>query len=613
MQKNLLHSGMSGSHSKDTRFASIETDPRFKLPRKKNLRGNVDDRFKQALQSDERFSSKTAIDKYGRKVEKRDISDELKRYYNFDGEEEDALSGEPLAAGSDDDSFKSANEELTTKLTDKRKMMRGEGTDDLSSDSDSDSSMGSEDEDNLSQEMQDEYEQIRQSNATVPQGDVTKRIAAVNMDWDNVTSTDLMSALSSFVPAGGRIVSVQIFPSEYGKKQMQAEELQGPAGELFAEEDTRSKSLNRSIGDVEDDQDYSSSRLRKYQLQRLQYYYAVITCDSEATASSIYDECDGTEYESTANFFDLRYIPDDVDFSADPPRDECFKLPANYQPTNFTTDALQHSRVKLTWDETPKERLRTAQKAFQQSTKDDDFDADVRAYLASDPESDQDEDLVTKYRALLAKDEENASDSEDGVDITFNPVLEGKEAKFEVVGKPGIQVATNDDGDENLTTLERYKLKEKQRRQRRLEKYKIRKAEEADQSKSDAVSKAELELLAMEDDLVDQSRTETRASGDKPKPKKLTKRATKKMKQEELENDFNTSDPRFSALFEDPDYAIDSTLPQFKRTKGMVKIMQERRRRQGSVKDPRTKRPKPSQGDESVQQLAAKLRRKSAR
>lgn len=52
----------------------------------------------------------------------------------------------------------------------------------------------------------------------------------------------------------------------------------------------------------------------------LRYYYAVVECDSNATADYLYKACDGVEFERSSNVFDLRFIPDSMDFKH-PPRD----------------------------------------------------------------------------------------------------------------------------------------------------------------------------------------------------------------------------------------------------------------------------------------------------
>lgn len=93
--------------------------------------------------------------------------------------------------------------------------------------------------------------------------DPTRRIAVVNMDWDHLRAADLFAVFRSVLtlakdpaaqrkreamaarsgrkaakqtdegPVHGEVLSVRIYPSEFGKERMKREDMEGPAAEVF--------------------------------------------------------------------------------------------------------------------------------------------------------------------------------------------------------------------------------------------------------------------------------------------------------------------------------------------------------------------------------------------
>lgn len=182
----------------------------------------------------------------------------------------------------------------------------------------------------------------------------TRRIAVVNLDWDHVKAIHLYKIFSSLVSptaaalasasasssihperkakitaprvVRGKVVSVRVYPSEFGKERLAREEREGPPTAVFKDGE------GDGVGDAED---YNEDALRKYQLERLRYahtilaplvslnlcllryYYAIVECDTVDAASHIYNELEGTELERSANVFDLSFVPDEMSFADD--------------------------------------------------------------------------------------------------------------------------------------------------------------------------------------------------------------------------------------------------------------------------------------------------------
>lgn len=584
------------SGSSDPRFADSNSNPLFRIPKRQLNRQKIDERFKSKLENDEDFQKKPTIDKYGRKLNTPGAKQELGKYYNLDdekNEEDEESSGSSEESGSDSsDEEEPATKKQVGELKKEKsaeekeeelrryRRARGELSDDESS-SDDDSS-----------DEESEAEELVVEENEIPMGDETTTLAAVNMDWDNIRAVDLMVAFSSFVPASGRISSVRIYPSEYGKEKMKQETISGPPKELFdgkkrksdESDDEDEEKEDRPLFGDDNGEDFQSDALRKYQLQRLRYYYAVIKCSNISTARNIYENCDGAEYEATANVFDLRYVPEGTEFE-DKPRDECTVVPANYQLSEYSTDALRHSKVRLTWDETPTERMKLASRAFSRKEIEG---MDLQAYIASDSDESDEEDKEAKknmYKSLLQTSDYssvfNGEDKKDvDMEITFSSGLDGAKKKNE---------------EEDETTIEKYKRQMKERRKKHQEKTKdLKEAEKQEEKKKSKKNKkgseqndkdtAELELLMTEDN--DEERLKHFNMKEIIKAEKKANRKGKKGKKndtkdapEGMDFEMDVGDSRFTALYDDHDFAIDPTKPQFKKTKDMERIMTERRKR----------------------------------
>ncbi|KAK7694740.1 hypothetical protein QCA50_001928 [Cerrena zonata] len=264
----------------DPRFARFKTDPRFRKIRKGDAKVTVDDRFKSVFGEDKKKKKgKKSVDKYGRQLTATHESDNLRRFYRLENEDEeegetkrpDFARGGVLLESSDEEEPEAAKDDdsddggFTTLGQDSSKPIPipdDEVEIDL-------------DEDNLADldAQAAEYAKTHAQENDVLEIERTRRIAVVNLDWDYVRASHLYKIFSSLVSstalalpssaksysakgkaastplvARGKVLSVRVYPSQFGKERMAREEQEGPPPEVFkkkaaVEEDINEKTI----------------------------------------------------------------------------------------------------------------------------------------------------------------------------------------------------------------------------------------------------------------------------------------------------------------------------------------------------------------------------------
>merc|ERR1719186_454178 len=646
---------------------------------------------------DERFVSKCAVDKRGRPTNYTSKENYKKYYHLKDSDESDSESEtedkieEPTNKNeSDQDSTEgdfSKTPEVQTATSE------DEEDDDDQSDKDSDQSSDEDkDEENQSQStshIRDEFDpklksKLRDMNVDYARGEAalyssdddssseeessdeeaedgvevfdkwgeldrdaetteesTRRLAVCNMNWDRVKAEDIFLVMSSFCPGGGNVKAVKIYMSDFGKERLADEEKLGPKELRGAPADEDEDDEGELVGEVDErmTEAMALSRVRQYQINKLKYYYAVVEFDSSETANTVYVECDGKEYELSASCFDLRFIPDDMEFE-DPPTSSCLSPPAPevYKPKLFFTTALQQQKPDLNWDENDPERAAAMKKAYE--CEDGDI-GDVKAFLASDSDEDdetsqkesriappsdedsdedelEDKDTIAKYRALIAdinETEERKSNAKGNMEVSWDENAAADEPKEE-------------EQTEELTPWEKYLKKKKDKKAKKREKNnpseekeneisddelpddvdlsdpffadeletspkkKVKKVKEKKKAviepADDQTTPNALDLIVMDSD-DDKSHfdfKQIRETENKDVSKSKKKKWSKKKKKDESkptkkEDNFkvDVKDDRFSALYSTASYNIDPSDPNFRRTNAMDDLINEKQKR----------------------------------
>jgi hypothetical protein len=474
-QKQKQHMEKNGDRF-DTR-----TKPQFRRPKEETRKLVLDDRFASVL-TDSRFQTQQqSKDKYGRKSSKRNSAkEELGVFYTLDNEgKEDAKDAqqERLDANEkpdhdDADDFESNSEptNLMLKKQDNNPASRiayltalSRGQIDPSSSSDNTDSEDSDDDsqddlvdmDGAADADFDYNDKDDDSNIELTHEE-TKYLAVMNLDWTHVRAVDVFALLHSFAPPGA-VQCVTVYPSDFGRAQMEKELTQGPKG-LWKQQPTRENQVdiaaitkdndndqadacsddqassqddngtNTDEEDEDDDttllvnadvaeSDFDPEKLRAYEASKLKYYFAIAEFTSSQFAEVAYQQVDGMEFEHSSAAVDLRAIPESELASVvqgRAARDQATSIPSNYMPPEFIVSALQQSTVQCTWEVGDAERQRTLTKY----TSGEQWNAiaeteDLKAYLASDHSSDEGEEVdsdnekAARMRKMLGLDSDD--------------------------------------------------------------------------------------------------------------------------------------------------------------------------------------------------------------
>ncbi|XP_057329046.1 ESF1 homolog [Microplitis mediator] len=628
---------------------SVKADKKIKVVEKKKVSknekiNNKKIKKKTCVKKDETDSSETEIDDIDNDVLGENVDYETNNSSATDDDANDSNVEKPEVIKNKIDkkkeNMKNTNAKLKSKVSEKLKDLsvdyaRGKGV--LLSSSSSEEESSEEEEEDIDHnwgELDKDAEQVDEP---------TERLALCNMDWDKIRAVDLMVLFTSFLPPGGLVRSVTIYPTEFGLERMKEEDIKGPI-EITEAKRIKDNNLNNETDENDQDSNNQMEKIRQYQLNRLKYYVAVIVFDSKSSAEKIYTALDGIEYESTATKIDLRVITDDKVFNQEP-KEVCDKYPdvSKYKPRNFITTALQQVNVKSTWDENNMGRQEFIKKinsgqldeisndlisTYVKLSSSDDDDLDNENFDNSNDEikfkNDKKQSRIDRFRSLLKEMEENDNKKEEDeyeIECTWGLNLKEKSEKL---------VEEKMNNKDELAPFDKYLLKRKEKKKSKIQEKKKKlgnvsdsedsipsdidmndpyfkneimkiKSNKTNNKKSkktstlcnddndddkDKQDNAELELLLLdkEDEKLknhfDMNKIEENEASSKSKKKRLRKKKTEVNKNNCQDNfTVNVDDPRFVAIYSSHDYNIDPTDPHYRKTKGTEALVKEKLKR----------------------------------
>jgi hypothetical protein len=449
----------------DTERRFDSSKPHFRNPREQSEKVVLDERFASVL-TDPKFKLDIR-DKYGRKKSKDRAKNELSAFYEVEdepadpnGEGETKDDREVDGKGKDSDDKKTSDgesasetdedepqfEDPASRIAYLTALSRGElGVSSSSEESDSDEQSHSSKDGNDSEATDDvmgkagildpskHEEEVELTSAESPY------LAVMNLDWSHVRAVDIFSVVSSF-SSPGSVKSVRVYASDFGIERMEKEQRFGPSGlwkksaqmiddpidepqDNFAEDSEEEEDVDTFNLPLEEalETDFDPEKLREYETSRLKYFFAVVEMVTPSHADTVYKEVDGLEFEHSSVALDVRAIPTDdlVSVTKDRPmRDEASSLPSNYVPPEFVVTALQATSVQCTWEAGDRERDRSLTKyaSSGQDWRSIAESDDLRAYLGSDASSDEEAREDGKGKATAMRKMLGLGSDDDGDD-----------------------------------------------------------------------------------------------------------------------------------------------------------------------------------------------------
>eukprot|EP00438_Fugacium_kawagutii_P023738 Skav231427 [mRNA] locus=scaffold330:142952:146208:+ [translate_table: standard] len=403
-------------------------------------------------------------------------------------------------------------------------------------------------------------------------------------DWDHVSAGDLMVMFRTYLASArsksqaGSVDKISIFPSDYGLQQLEREAKEGPL-------------LDTARG-LDENEEAQQEALRKYQMNRTKYYWALVECDSVSTASWLYDQMDGLEADGVCPAsLDLRFVPDDLEPPHEP-SSVATELPKKFAGPQMLRSAAGHTKVKCTWDEAPVQRRKDLMK--KRFTPQEMAEMDLQAYL--DSESDDAQEGAEDLKALVAGSDsegffEDGSEGEGEKSSKANKNDGDMEATFSVKAgmlEDKLSARAKEEGrgvhtlqQQPQSAWEKYLEKRKQKKRERKQKAKedrekLKKMKDDDAKglgPQDEDRPEELDLL-MEDS----------------KERGFNLRGPQRKAHDHGPNaddhndhfKMNVNDSRISKVFNSADFEIDPTNPEFRKSEGMLEVLKEKRKRKGT-------------------------------